>query len=95
MKTPEITRERRWNVYTVHLLCVKYGLYTYGSNDEFEKLLEFVRTHEPTDEAMYHAAIDIFQSSASGITTLENLLYLMEKEAVVTTFRIREAAECA
>ena len=95
MKAPEITRARSWDVYSVHALCVKYGFYTFGCNAEFDAMLEYVRTHEPTDEAMCRAAIDIFQSSESGITTLENLLYLLEKEAVVTTFRIGEAAECA
>ena len=90
MKTPAITRSRSWDVYSVHALCVKYGFYTFGCNAEFDAMLEYVRTHEPTDGAMYHVAMDITLSSASGLTTIENTMFLLEREAVNVTFTVTE-----
>ncbi len=88
MRAPEITRARSWDVYSVHALCVKYGFYTFGCNAEFDAMLEYVRTHEPTDGAMYHVAKDITLSSASGLTTIENTMFLLEREAVNVTFTV-------
>lgn len=89
MKAPEITRARSWDVYSVHALCVKYGFYTFGCNAEFDAMLEYVHNNEPTDEAMLHVAHDIQMSSESG-HRIEEILLLLEREAVQTTFTVKE-----
>ena len=82
----EITRKRTWFPTLVREACMRNNLYTRGDNAEYTTMLGNVERSAPTTEAMYMVAKDIYEHSKDQ--TITNILYILESEAVITTFLI-------
>ena len=92
MKTPKITVNRRWSSMSVRETCIKHDLYTCGDNEEYRHMLQCVgRWPYPNAEDLYHIAEDIQKHSKDQ--TITNVMYLLEKDAVITTFEIERSDE--
>lgn len=81
-----ITRNRRWGRDTVREACIANHLYTEGDNEAYNKMLDMVERTEPTTRAMYRVAKDIQEHSFEQ--TITNVMFILEREAVITTFEI-------
>ena len=81
-----ITRNRSWSSSSVREACVRNDLYTCGDNEAYSKMLDMVERTEPTTKAMYLVAKDIQEHSFEQ--TITNVMYILEREAVITTFEI-------
>ena len=77
MKTPNIAVNRRWSGMSVRQTCIKHDLYTCGDNEDYEHMLNWVERL---------IAEDIQKHSKDQ--TITNVMYLLEKDAVTTTFEI-------
>lgn len=86
MKTPNITVNRRWSASSVRQACINNNLYTRGDNEDYEHMLVWVNRFYPNVENMYTIAADIHKHSKEQ--TITNIMYILESEAVVTTFEI-------
>ena len=82
----EITRNRDWSFETVRQACIHNDLYTRGDCEAYDKMLAFVEKNPPTTKAMYLVAKDIAAHSKNQPIT--NVLFILEKEAIITTFLI-------
>ena len=86
MKTPNIAVNRRWSGMSVRQTCIKHDLYTCGDNENYEHMLNWVERLYPNTENLYFIAEDIQKHSKDQ--TITNVIYLLEKDAVTTTFEI-------
>ena len=86
MKTPNITVNRQWTRYTVRQTCIKHDLYTCGDNEEYDHMLSWVERLCPNTENLYFIAEDIQKHSKDQ--TVTNVMFLLEKDAVTTTFEV-------
>ena len=88
MKTPNITVKRFWTPLSVRQACIKNDLYTGGDCKEYEHMLDLVDQFRdnPSIENLHVIAKDI-QEHSNG-QTITNVMYLLEKDAVMTTFEI-------
>lgn len=86
MKTPNITVNRLWSGMSVRQTCIKHDLYTCGDNEDYEHMLNWVERLYPNTENLYFIAEDIQKHSKDQ--TVTNIMYLLEKDAVTTTFEI-------
>lgn len=81
-----ITSKRMWSATGVRSACISNDLYTRGDNEAYSKMLGFVDGHQPTTEAIYRVAKDIADHSREQ--TICNVMFILEREAVVTSFEI-------
>lgn len=86
-----ITRNRRWGYSTVRQACIHNDLYTRGDCEAYEKMLNMVERTAPTTKAMYLVAKDI--QAHSKDQTITNVMFILEREAVITTFEINGSDE--
>ena len=86
MKTPNIAVNRRWSGMSVRQTCIKHDLYPCGDNEDYEHMLNWVERLYPNTENLYFIAEDIQKHSKDQ--TITNVMYLLEKDAVTTTFEI-------
>ena len=86
MKPPNIADNRRWSGMSVRQTCIKHDLYTCGDNEDYEHMLNWVERLYPNTENLYFIAEDIQKHSKDQ--TITNVMYLLEKDAVTTTFEI-------
>ena len=86
MKTPNIAVNRRWSGMSVRQTCIKHDLYTCGDNENYEHMLNWVERLYPNTENLYFIAEDIQKHSKDQ--TITNVMFLLEKDAVSTTFEI-------
>ena len=89
--TVAITRNRRWGRDTVREACIANHLYTCGDNEAYNKMLDMVERTSPTTKAMYLVAKDIQEHS--DMQTITNVMFILEREAVITTFEINGSCE--
>lgn len=52
-----------WTASRVRELCITQNYYTRGDNDDYEKMLQYVKKHNPNTETLYHVARDIVDHS--------------------------------
>ena len=83
-----ITTKRLWFTWDVRKVCVDHELYTCGNNEDYERVFNMVRELDPTVENLYVVAKDISEHSRDASIT--SIMYMLEKEAVHTTFDIEE-----
>ena len=83
---PSIDAIRLWSPSKVREACIANNLYTRGDNTAYSRLLEWVGTVSPTLGNLYLAAEDIYENSTGNSIT--NIMYILEKEAVVTVYDI-------
>ena len=86
MKTPNIAVNRRWSGMSVRQTCIKHDLYTCGDNEDYEHMLSWVERLYPNTENLYFIAEDIQKHSKDQ--TVTNVMFLLERDAVMTTFEI-------
>ena len=86
MKTPNITANRLWSAGSVRHTCIKNHLYTAGDSEEYEHMLSWVDRLYPNTENLYFIAENI-QKHSNG-QSITNVMFLLEKDAVTTTFEI-------
>ena len=86
MKTPNIAVNRRWSGMSVRQTCIKHDLYTCGDNENYEHMLNWVERLYPNTENLYFIAEDIQKHSKDQ--TVTNVMFLLERDAVMTTFEI-------
>ena len=86
MLTPKITTTRRWSAMSVRETCIKHDLYTCGDNEDYEHMLSWVERLYPNTEYLYFIAEDIQKHSKDQ--TVTNVMFLLERDAVMTTFEI-------
>lgn len=86
IEEPAITRIRRWSYHTVRQACIRNDLYTCGDCEAYDKMLNMADRTEPTTKAMYLVAKDIQEHSKDQ--TITNVMFILEREAVITTFEI-------
>lgn len=85
---PSIDAIRLWSPSKVREACIANQLYTRGDNEDYSLLLEWVGTVSPTLGNLYLAAEDICEHSTGNSIT--NVMYILEKEAVVTVYDIED-----
>ena len=85
---PEIRAIRRWSIGSVRGACIRNNLYSMGDADAYEYMLSMVRdtANHPTYENIYAVAKDICNHSEQQ--TVTNIMYILEQEAVITTFEL-------
>lgn len=88
MKKPKITETRLWGKDAVRRCCIKNDLYTCGTNEDFVHMLKMVFKLFPDNESLYIVAKDIAEHSEDQ--TISNVMYLLAKDAVTTTFQFEE-----
>lgn len=86
MRKLNIKANRFWNSGNVRKVCIENNLYTLGTEDEYEHLLHKVNSMEPTYENLYTIARNINEHSDDQ--TITNIMFILEREAVITTFEI-------
>lgn len=86
MNTHEIKVKRRWSIDTVRSACTRNSLYTAGTSGEYERMMELVKSTNPTCENLYTVACDIKEHSDDQ--TITNVMFILERETVITTFEI-------
>lgn len=80
-----ITRIRYWSRDTVRTVCINNGMFTRGTNCEYEQMLNKVESREPTTKALFEVAQVILMSSEGR--SLAEIMTLLE-QAVITTFTV-------
>lgn len=86
----DITRERSWDSDQVRRACIRNNLYTCGTNEQYSEMLELVDRLSPTTKAMYTIAKNIYEHSEDQ--TITNIMYILEADAVITTFTMNGIA---
>lgn len=80
----KITEKRTITRSALRNLCVEKDWYTYGTNEEYDNILNFVASNEMTTENIAKVATDIFEHSnkncfkdceANGTTALKYVLF--------------------
>ena len=86
--TPEIETKRFWTSDLVRTACIRNDLYTRGTNEDYSNMLNYVDTaaEGPSLKNLYNVARDIYEHSREQ--TLTNIMFILENETVITTFRI-------
>ena len=83
---PDITAKRFWSPESVRAACICNNLYTKGDNEEYSEMLRMVEVEPPTYDRIYIIATDICLHSE--MQTVTNVMYILENEAVTTTFEL-------
>lgn len=86
MNTPDIKATRRWSDHSVQSACIKNNLYTRGTYEQYDAMLKSADVLQPTVENLYRLAKDIKEHSENQ--TITNVMFILEREAVTTTFEI-------
>ena len=86
MNNPDIKATRNWSDDSVRAACIGNNLYTRGTCEEYSRMLEMVEVMNPTYENLYTVARDIKEHSKDQ--TITNVMFILEHEAVITTFEI-------
>lgn len=86
MEKHEIKARRFWSYDTVRSACIRNQLYESGTCEEYDKMLDMVKALEPTYENIYTVACDIKEHS--DYQTITNIMFILEREAVITTFEV-------
>lgn len=53
-----------WSEYDIREMCIQNEFYTRGTAQQYMDLMNYIRTHEPTTEAIEHVAKDIINHSS-------------------------------
>ena len=85
----KIKETRYWSVKAIRMECVQYGWYTKGTNEDYEKMLEFVSAKEPTNANMLKVATDILEHSDTG-DSIDFVLYCISNYCVKRFYDVTE-----
>lgn len=86
-----MTIKANWSSYSVRRVCINNGFCTSMTCDDYEQMLDWVNSHEPTAEAVATVAHVIFQGSGTpeDVTQsefLESITYALLNGAM--TYRL-------
>lgn len=86
----DLEKKRVWSASSIREMCITHRFYTKGDCMEYDHLLfDLIEDHEPTDEGILRAALDIFDHSVNDDLTVETIMFLIEREAVDTYFDLK------
>ncbi|MCD7843628.1 MAG: hypothetical protein LUG17_03265 [Clostridiales bacterium] len=88
MKNPEIKEFKDWSVDDVREACIKNDLYTCGSIEDYEHMLDWVNRLYPNTENLYFIAQDIVKHSEDQ--TVSNVMFILANQTVTTIFQVKE-----
>lgn len=95
LNTPIVNTAKSWNPTSIRKMCIDNDLYTCGDVDEYNAMLAFVDSNEPTSSNMYAVAFDIVNHSdfsAYGTTfeeSLEAVLFEILNKAIITSVSLK------
>jgi hypothetical protein len=89
MKIPKIHEDKKWDIFDVQNVCIKHELYTRGTNDDCQKMLDFVHKKNPTTRNLYLVAKDILEHSYTE-STIGHIMFLLSRDAVYSFYEIVE-----
>ena len=83
-----------WSADDVRKMCISNDLYTCGDCSEYETMLNTVSAtrNNPTLDVMFTVAKDIAEHSKRQ--TVENILFLLSRYAVMTTYETPDGENC-
>lgn len=84
----KIYEDKIWSGLDVQKVCIRHELYTLGDNEAFRAMLTTVDHKKPTTKNIYLVAKDIKEHSRNN--TIENIMYILSKEAVSRFYDIAE-----
>ena len=89
-------KERRtWSADRIRTMCINHMRYTRGDNEDYSRMLDFVRENEPTIENIQRVAADIVKHSDMDCYGLdfdecvEGIMFDIANEAVIYGFERR------
>lgn len=85
---PEITVEKRIDADSVRNTCIAHNWYTCGDIRAYDAMLTEASKSEYSVGLLFRLATDIVAHSEPNSNTVENCMYILEKEAVSTFFDI-------
>ena len=90
LREREITVTSYWYPHEIRAMCIKYGYYENGTNDEYDMMLTFVDKEEPSLQNIYKVAADIWMHSRDlqDDITIDEIMVDVN-ECVHTFFRVR------
>ena len=74
--------ERVWSSDLVRETCIKFGWYTRGNSYDYQKMLDFVDSHKPTDRNICKVIENIFSHSVQEGRDIESVAYCFGKFVV-------------
>ena len=83
---PEIIEENRISASSVRNCCIKHSLYTCGTCRDYDRMLNIADTQDFSLETLYEIAEDIYKHSEDQ--TIENVMFLLRKDAVDTFYTV-------
>lgn len=75
-------------------MCIRNDFYTLGDTEEYNNMFDFIIHHEPTPDNIWIVANDIARHSdlesygQNDTENIESIMFLIEREAVNTFYRI-------
>ena len=85
---PEIVETVSWSYETVRECCIKNNLYTCGTVRQYDLMFQMVMAKEnPELIDIYNVAKDIAEHSEDQ--TVTNVMYLLNKDAIVRLYEVR------
>lgn len=85
---PEIMEEKVINANSVRNCCIKHNLYTMGTCRDYDFMLNFIDVQGYSLKNLFKIAEDICKHSEDQ--TVENVMFLLGKDAVTTFFHINK-----
>lgn len=97
VKVPKLAKSLMWSYDSVRGCCITNDYYTLGTCEQYAEMLDYVSTHEPTDENLYVVALDIALHSdlerRYGCRTdegIEAILFELHNRAITTTIELED-----
>lgn len=86
VEKPQITETHKITADGVRGCCIHHNLYTAGSCRDYDFMLNYADTQDYSLETLYELAEDICKHSVGQ--TITNVMFLLRKDAVITTYEI-------
>lgn len=95
LKVPTMTTTRLWSYDSVRGCCIENDYYANGNNEDYAEMLDYVSTHEPTEENLYIVALDIALHSdlerrygCRTDETIEAVIFELYNRAITTSVQL-------
>lgn len=80
-----IRETKMWDADSVRNCCIRHQLYTCGSMQEYNIMLNMIKDLEPSNKNIYKVAQDILSHSDDD-QSIENIMFLLGNEVVKTFY---------
>lgn len=88
MNIPKVKAIRTWSIDSVRNVCINHELFTKGDNEVYGNILNYVAVTDPDYDNLWYVADRI--NFYSEDQTVNNIMFLLEKYAVITVFEIED-----